>query len=167
MKIKIRRAKLSDIPQLMDKIHEFYGVLKERGARDIAQDDRVLRGGIAIEVGNGFSNPNWFCVVAERGEDIIAFMLGILEFCSPIGEYFKCVKVQGTYLENETLAGPRVLMGMWGLLEDWAKENGASFFYANIHPGNQPSVRAAKKIGFKHHYTQFYRPIELETVEEA
>ncbi len=166
MKTKIRKVKIGDIPRLVDGIFDFFTILKTKGAKDIVKDDEVLRGGITIKLGNGFSDPNWYCVVAERGEELIAFMIVTLEFCSPIDEHFKCVRVQANYLKDDTLAGPRVLMGMWGMVEDWAKEHGAGYFYANIHPGNQPSVRAAKRIGFKHHYTQFYRPIELETTEE-
>ena len=167
MKIKIRRAKISDIPNLVDKIYDFYTVLKDKGAKDIAFDNDVLRGGITIEVGNGFSNPNWFCVVADKDGEIISFMLGILEYCSPVSEHFKCVRLHASYLEENSLVGPRVLMGMWGLLEDWSKEHGAGYYYANVHPGNQASVRAVKKVGFKHHYTQFYRPVEFESKEEV
>ena len=166
MKTKIRQAKIFDIPRLLERVYEFYEVLKTKGAKDIAQDVDVLRGGIAIEIGNGYVNPNWYCVIAERDKDIIAFLVGILEFCAPVSEHFKCVRVHGIYLENDSLVGPKVLFALWSLLEEWAKEYGASYFYANIHPGNQPSVRAAKKMGFKHHYTQFYRPIELEVREE-
>ena len=126
----------------------------------------VLRGGIVIEIGNGFTNPDWFCVVADRGREIMAFMIGILEFCSPVEQHLKRVRIHANYNNDDSLASPRLLMSMWGLMEDWAKERGAGYFYANIHPGNQPSVRAAKRVGFKHHYTQFYRPIELEPVEE-
>jgi hypothetical protein len=165
MKIKIRRAKISDIPQLVDKIVNFYDILKEKGAKDIARDENVLRGGTTIEIGNGFSNPNWLCIVAEKSGEIIAFMIGILEFCSPVSEQFKCVKIYSTYSEDDSMVGPKVIISMWGLIQDWAKEQGAGYFYANIHPGNQPSVRGAKYLGFKHHYTQFYRPIELESEE--
>jgi hypothetical protein len=165
LKIKIRRAKISDIPELVDKLLDFYTTLKDRGAKDIVKDDQVLRGGITIEVGAGFSNPNWLCVVADKDGSLIAFMIGILEFCSPIGEDMKCVRIHANYLKEDSLVGPRVLTGLWGLVEDWARENGAGHFYANIHPGNQPSIRTAKLVGFKHHYTQFYRPIELEKGE--
>jgi len=167
VKTKIRRAKISDIRRLVDKMCEFYGILKSKGAKDIVRDDEVLRGGVTIEIGNGFNNPHWLCVLAERGEDIIAFIVGELEFCSPIGEFLKCMRIRATYLEDDSLVGPRVLLGLWSLVEDWAREHGAGFFYANIHPGNQPSVRAAKRVGFKHHYTQFYRPIDVETTEET
>ena len=167
MKIKIRKAKVSDIPRLMDKIHEFYDTLKAKGARDIAHDDAVLRGGIAIEIGNGYNNPNWRCILAEKGDEIIAFMVGILEFCGPTSEVLKCVRIHANFLKEDSLAGPKVLKSIWGEIDEWAKENGAGYYYANIHPGNQPSVRAAKHMGFKHHYTQFYRPIELETMEEV
>ncbi len=167
MSIKIRRAKVSDIPRLLNGVYNFYNILKVKGAKDIAQDEDVLRGGIAVEIGNGYTDPNWYCVIAERDKDIIAFLVGILEFCAPTSEHLKCVRVHAIYIDNDSLVGPRVLMGLWSLLEDWAKEYGGEFFYANIHPGNQPSVRAAKKMGFKHHYTQFYRPIELEIREEA
>lgn len=168
MKIQIRKARISDIPSLVDKVQKFYSFLKERGARDIAHDEAVLRGGIVIEIGAGFSNPNWLCVVAVRGVEVVAFMVGILEYCSPTSEYHRCVKIHADYLENDSLVGGRVLLGMWGVIESWAKDHGAGYFYANIHPGNQPSVRAAKSIGFKHQYTQFYRPVELEKkVEES
>ena len=166
-KIQIRKAKISDIPSLVDKLQKFYSFLKDRGARDIAHDELVLRGGIVIEIGAGFSNPNWLCVVAVKDGEVVAFMVAMLEYCSPIAEYHKCVKIHADYLENDSLAGGKVLLGMWGMLESWAKDNGAGYFYANIHPGNQPSVRSAKSIGFKHQYTQFYRPVELERkVEE-
>jgi hypothetical protein len=167
-KIQIRRAKITDIPSLVDKVQKFYSFLKDRGARDIAHDEAVLRGGIVIEIGAGFSNPNWLCVVAVKDSEVIAFMVGILEYCSPTSEYHRCVKIHADYLENNSLAGGRVLLGMWGVIESWAKDNGVGYFYANIHPGNQSSVRAAKSIGFKHQYTQFYRPIEQEKkVEES
>jgi hypothetical protein len=167
VKIQIRRAKITDIPSLVDKVQKFYSFLKDRGARDIAHDDAVLRGGIIIEIGAGFSNPNWMCVVAVKNSEVIAFMIGILEYCSPISEFHKCVKIHADYLDDNSLVGGKVLLGLWRVLEAWAKESGAGFFYANIHPGNQPSVRAAKSIGFKHQYTQFYRPVELDKkVEE-
>lgn len=163
MKIKVRRAKVSDIPQLVDKVEDFYEILKSKGARDIAQDGNVLRGGITIEIGQGFNNPQWFCVVADKGGEIIAFMIGILEYCGPIDESLTRVRIHANYLNEDSFIGPRLLEKMWGEIEEWAKQNGAGYFYANIHPGNQPSVRVAKKIGFKHHYTQFYRPIDFET----
>ncbi len=165
MKVQIRRAKVSDVKQLQEKMFDLCVKQKDIGAKDVAKDDNVLWGGSTIEIGTGFSNPNWYCVVADRGGDIIAFMVGILEFCSPISEDLKTVRIHALSLENDSLIGPRVLMGMWGLMEDWAKECGAGHFYANILPGNQPSIRAAKKIGFKHHYTQFYRPVTMEMEE--
>ena len=167
-KIQIRRAKITDIPSLVDKVQKFYSFLKDRGARDIAHDEAVLRGGIVIEIGNGFSNPNWFCTVAVKDSEVVAYIIGNLEFCSPIAEYHKCVKIQALHNDqgdSNSLVGGKVLLGLWGMMEAWAKENGASYFYANIHPGNQPSVRSAKLIGFKHQYTQFYRSIEK--VEES
>jgi hypothetical protein len=166
MKIKIRKAKISDIPMLVEKVYDFYSILKDKGAKDINQDDQVLRGGITIEIGNGFSNPNWLCVVAVKDDRLLAFMIGILEFCSPTAEDMSCVRIHANYLDVDSLVGGKVLLGLWGLMEDWARERGVGYFYANIHPGNQPSIRTAKKIGFKHHYTQFYRPLELEKTEE-
>ncbi len=167
MAIKIRRAKITDIPSLVEKANKFYNFLKDHGARDIAKEESVLRGGIVIELGSGFSNPNWYVAVAVKDEEVIAFSIGVLEYCSPISEYNKCVRIHADYQENDSLAGGRILLSMWGLIETWAKENGASYFYANVHPGNQPSVRGVKYLGFKHHYTQFYRPIELEKKEEV
>ena len=167
MRIKVRKAKLSDIPQLVDKFQDFYTTIRDLGARDINKNDDVLRGGIVIEIGQGFNNPNWFCVVGERVGEIVSYMVGALEFCSPVSEHLRCVRICGNYLKDDSLIGPKIIIGMWGLVQDWAKENGAEYFYCNIHPGNQRSIRAAKHIGFKHHYTQFYRPLDLEQVEES
>lgn len=168
MKIKIRKAKIQDVPQLIEKIKDFYDIIKTKGARDLAQDESVLKGGIVIEVGNGFVNPNYHCIIAENDGVIVAFMIGVLEFCSPVCEYLKCVRIHASYLNNDSLIGPKVLTTMWELMEDWAKGNGAGFFYANIHPGNQSSVRTAKSVGFKHHYTQFFKLVgDMEKEEEA
>lgn len=166
MKIKVRRARVSDIRQLQDRLFEFCEIQKKIGCKDIAKNADVLWGGIAIEIGNGFNNPNWMCVVAVKDEKLIAFMIGILEFCAPTSEDLKCVRIHANFLDEDSLVGPRIIISMWGMINSWAKEAGAGYFYANIHPGNQPSVRSAKKIGFKHHYTQFYRPVILDETEE-
>lgn len=166
MKIKVRRAKVSDIPQLVDKLQEFYTVVKDKGARDITKNEDTLRGGVVIELGHGFNNPNWCCVVGDRVGEIVSVMVGVLEFCSPISEFLRCVRINANFLKDDSLVGPRVIMAMWGIMRDWAKENGAEYFYCNIHPGNASSIRAAKHIGFKHHYTQFYRPLDMETEEQ-
>ncbi len=158
MKVKIRRAKISDIPQLEDLLFEFYRIQRNLGVKTIVENDNVLKGGVAIELGSGFMSPNWMCIIAERAGDIIAVMIGVVEFCTPTASALKCVKITTNYLVDNSLAGPRVLIGIWGLMKDWATENGAEFFYSNIHPGNQPSIRAAKHVGFKHHFTQFYKP---------
>lgn len=165
-KIQVRRAKIIDIAAVIEKLFKFYQILRDKGARDIAQNDGILRGGTIIEVGNGFANPNWFCAVATKDQEVLAFMIAVLEFCQPICEYHKCVRIHADYQETDTFVGPKLLTAMWDLIETWAEENGASFFYANIHPGNQPSIRAAKSIGFKHQYTQFFRPVGLKKQEE-
>lgn len=164
-KIKVRKGQFKDIPQLVEKLVQFYNTLTERGARDIALDPAVLRGGVVIEVGVGFQSSNYQVIVAEKDDDLIGYMIGILEYCSPIQKDMKCVRIHATFLDGDSLANPRLLQSMWSLMEDWAKESGAGHFYANIHPGNQPSVRVAKRIGFKHHYTQFYRPVDMEIAE--
>jgi hypothetical protein len=166
MKIKVRRVKVSDIRQLQEKLFDFYEIQKKIGCRDINKDSNVLWGGIAIELGVGFNNPNWYCVVADKDGELIALMIGVLEFCSPIAEDLKCVRIRANFLDEDSLIGPKILSKMWGMLNNWAKDMGAGHFYANIHPGNQPSVRTAKRIGFKHHYTQFYRPVVLDETEE-
>lgn len=167
MKIKIRKAKIIDIPSLVDKLFLFYTYLRdEKRANDIAKDDSVLRGGIVIEIGAGFTNPHWHCVVAVRDGEVIAFIIGILEFCAPTSEYHKCIRIHADYQDSGLLAGGKVLLNLWKLIDDWAMESGASYYYANIHPGNIPSVRAAKHVGFKHQYTQFYKNIDTETKVE-
>ena len=165
MKIKVRKAKVSDIRQLQEKVFEMYETQKKIGCKDINKDSDVLWGGIAIEIGNGFSNPNWHCVLADKDGEVIAFMIGVLEFCSPVAEDFKCVRIAANFLDENSLAGPKILTKMWDMINGWAKDMGAGHFYANIHPGNQPSVRTAKKIGFKHHYTQFHRPVVMDETE--
>jgi len=165
VKIKVRRAKVSDIRQLQEKLFKFYEIQIGKGCKDINKDPDVLWGGIAIEVGNGFSNPNWYCVLAEKDGEVIAFLIGILEFCSPIAENLKCIRVAASFLDEDSFAGPKVLTKMWEMLHNWAKDMGAGHFYANVHPGNQPSIRTVKKMGFNHHYTQFYRPVIMDEVE--
>jgi hypothetical protein len=164
--IKVRRAKVSDIRQLQEKLFEMYEIQKKIGCKDVNKSPDVLWGGIAIEIGNGFSNPNWLCVLAEKDGEIIAFMIGLLEFCSPVAEDLKCVRIAASFSDENSLVGPKVLTKLWGLINNWAKDVGAGHFYANIHPGNQPSVRGAKHLGFKHHYTQFYRPVVMDETEE-
>ena len=166
MAIKVRRAKVSDIRQLQEKLFEMYGVQIEKGCKDVNKNPDVLWGGIAIEIGNGFANPNWYCVLAEKDGNIIAFMIGLLEFCSPVAEDLKCVRIAASFSEENSLVGGRVLTKLWELINNWAKDVGAGHFYANVHPGNQPSVRGVKHLGFKHHYTQFYRPIVMDETEE-
>jgi hypothetical protein len=169
MKIKVRRAQIADIPQLVDKLEMFYNILVEKGAKDISPIPDVLRGGVTIEVGMGYNNPDlWNCLVAvDSNGVIIGFCIGIQEFCGPVEPCLKRVRIHGLYIENDTLAAPRIITAMWNAMENWAQQIGAGYFYANIHPGNQPSVRAAKACHFKHHYTQFYRPVKLETEEEV
>lgn len=164
-KIKVRKATIPDLPQLVEKQVLFYQTLQQKGAKDIAVNPDTLRGGVIMELGYGFQNPNWLYIVATKDDTVIGFMISILEMCAPIQGDFKCVRIHGLYLENDTLGGPAVLNAMWGMTESWAEEQGAGHFYANIHPGNQPSVRAAKSMQFKHHYTQFYRPIKIEKAE--
>lgn len=166
MKIKVRKAKVSDIPQLVDKYQEFFTIIRDKGAKDIAKNDDTLRGGVVIELGHGFNNPNWYCVVGERVGEIVSMMIGVLEFCSPISEFLKCVRINANYNKDDSLIGPRIVTAMWELVSTWAKKNGAEYYYCNIHPGNASSIKAAKHIGFKHHYTQFFRSLDLEQTEE-
>lgn len=164
-KIKVRRAKYQDVPQLVDRLVEFYSGLAQKGAKDIETREAVLRGGVVAEVGTGIDNPHWHCIVAVKDLEVVGFMIGILQPCSPIQSDFRCVRIHAMFLDNDSLAAPKILKSMWGLMDSWSKENGAGHYYANIHPGNQPSVRAAKSIGFKHHYTQFYLTVEDERVD--
>jgi len=164
MSIKIRKAKVSDIHKLQEKLFKMYQTQLDLGVRDLSENVDVLWGGATIEIGTGFSSPEWLCVLADRNGELIGFIIARLEFCSPVARDLKCVRVHAQYLEESSLAGGRVLSKMWELIQTWAKENGAGHFYANIHPGNQSSIRAAKKVGFRHHYTQFYKSIEEENL---
>lgn len=168
MKIKVRKMSIADIPQLVDKMNNFYNILIEKGAKDISHDQNILRGGIVIEIGGMFNNPELACciVALEETGKLVGFIIGLQEFCSPVENCWKRVRVHGIYIENDSLAAPRIIEAMWKELECWGQQIGAGYFYANIHPGNQPSVRAAKSAGFKHHYTQFYRPIKLDQINE-
>ncbi len=59
MKIKVRRAKVSDVRQLQNKLYKLYEIQKDLGVKDIARDNDVLWGGSTIETGTGSNNPAW------------------------------------------------------------------------------------------------------------
>jgi hypothetical protein len=153
--IKVRKAKISDIPQLIDKMCEHVEVQKKLGVKTIAHDPMVVRGGISIELGGCFLMPNYRIILADKEGDIVGYVIGVLEHCPPIDEYVKAVRIRADYVSEKSLAAPRILEAMWNEIYKWGKSEGAGYFYGLIHPGNQPSIRTAKHAGFKHHMTQF------------
>lgn len=157
MATKIRPAKLSDVWELKNLIIEFRQHLANLGVKTIAKDENVLRGGTVIELGLTFENPNWCYIVAERDGELIGFIVGSIEQCGPTDSATLCMRIHGDYLRDNALSNPRILQKMWDALDKWGKSKGAEYYYCLIHPGNIPSIRTAKYVGFKHHMTQFIR----------
>ena len=155
MAIIVRRAKVSDLPQLIDKMCEHAQGQKDFGVKTIAKDPQVVQGGMMIELGGCFLLPNYRIVLAEKDGDIVGYVIGVLEHCPPIDEYIKAVRIRADYINDKSLAAPKILTAMWNEIYKWGRAEGAGYFYGLIHPGNQPSIRTAKHAGFKHHMTQF------------
>jgi hypothetical protein len=165
MATKIRKAKYADVPDLIDMICSVLETEKKIGNKNIAEG-MVLRGGATIEFAHLFDDPNCRIVVAERNDNLIGFIIGNTEHCRPTDKYDKCLRVWLDYINDDSLAGPETLRRMWEHIRDWGQKRGAEYSYCHIHPGNLRSIRAAKKAGFGHHYTQFINVFNDKEVEE-
>lgn len=157
MAIKVREAQLTDVWDLIEMVIEFRETQKEIGVKTIAKRPDVLRGGTVLELGLTFNDPAWKYIVADKDGTLVGFIVGCLESCGPTNEWDLCMRVHGDYLTEKSLANPKILLKMWELLDKWSQEKGAKYCYGMIHPGNQPSIKTAKYLGFKHHMTQFVK----------
>jgi len=166
MAIQVRQAKLADVWELLEMLLEFRNQQRELGVRTIAQNPGVLRGGTVIELGLTFNDPQWKYIVAEKDGLLVGFIVCHIERCGPTDEHEFCMRIHGDYLKEKSMANPRVLQKMWELLDTWAKSKGAEYYYGLIHPGNQPSIKVAKHVGFKHHMTQFLKMCSQDRGEE-
>ncbi len=156
-RILIRRARLADLPQLEDLMVDFYETQRRRGSKTLARDPAVLRGGVVVELSMNFTNVNCQILVADKDRIIIGFFIAELVHCRPIEEYHRAVWIKGDYLPGKSLANPLILKKMWEEIYSWGVQNGASYFYGDIHQGNQPSIKTAKAAGFRHNMTRFLR----------
>lgn len=160
---RIRDAKIYDIPTLESLMYDFLRHQTSLGNKIYATNELHLRGGITIQLGIGYSDPRWKIIVAERDNRITGFLIGILEPCAATEKYVSCVRIHADYMLDDSMNRGRILKKMWQELEKWGRKNGAGYFHGFIHPGNQPSIRAAKEVNFKHHTTQFLKVVEEET----
>jgi hypothetical protein len=159
--VKIRDARVYDIPQLRDMMVEFINWQRKLGNK-IYTNGQFLEGGVTIELGAGFHNPMWKIIVAERDGIILGLLIGILEHCGPTEKFTNCVKIKADYMKDSSLARPIILRKMWQRLVNWGTDFNVGYYYGLIHPGNQPSIKAAKEVGFRHHSTQFLRLAQEE-----
>lgn len=169
-KYQIRQAKLTDIPQLVGLIDELMLNEIRLGNKTISHNEDHRKAGIMIKMGIFYNKPDVRIEVATNGTGrVIGFIIGLLEPCSPIDESMTALRVWLDYMKDETLAGPKLLIKMWERMYEWGKKHGVGYAYGHILPKNIPSIRAAKHMGFRHHYTQFlYReePAAEEKIEE-
>jgi len=159
--VKVRDARIYDIPQLRDMLVEFYNWQRKLGNK-IYTNGQLLEGGVTIELGAGFHNPMWKIIVAEREGSIIGLLIGILEHCGAIEKFTHCIRIKADYMKDSSLARPEILRKMWHRLVGWGTEFNVGYYYGLIHPGNQPSIKVAKEVGFRHHTTQFLRLAQEE-----
>lgn len=162
VKTIVRRAKIEDLPELIDMCVESALIQVKHGNQLFSDDPNVLRGGFVIEAGMLFHSPRARIVVAQREENLIGYLIGTLEDCGPTEKFFRCVKIRGEYLRPamNSLQRPLVLLTMWETLRKWGIQMGADYFFSFIHPGNTPSIRVAKRGGFKHNMTQFVNIVD-------
>lgn len=160
-KVTIRQARLADMPQLEDLLIEFYEIQRRRGNRTLASNPNVLRGGVMVELSMNWANDNCRIMVAERDGVLLGFFIAEIIFCRPIEEYHKCVWVRGDYVKGKSLLNPIILERMWSQIYKWGESQGASYFFGDIHQSNQPSIRTAKSVGFKHYFTRFLKFVSV------
>ena len=160
LKILIRNARVADIPQLEDLFMEFYVSQSKRGNKLIAKDQTVLRGGIILELGINFTNPECKIVVADKDNTLLGFFMAQMVFCRPIEEFHRAVWIRGDYITGRSVANALILKKMWQEIYKWGVANGGSYFYADIHQSNQASVKSAKGVGFHGNITRFLKLTE-------
>lgn len=154
--IKIRDARIYDIPQIIDIMEEFVNWQIRLGNKTYTNGDH-LRGGLTIEIGSSFYDNRCKMIVAEKGGIITGLLIAVLEHCSPTDKFVNCVRIKADYIKDKSLRRPAILRAMWDKLLSWGDKFEAGYYYGLIHPGNQPSIRTAKEVGFRHHTTQFLR----------
>lgn len=157
IKTTIRRAKIDDIPALVDMCMESALIQINHGNQLFSSDPAVLKGGFVIEIGMHFHNPMARMLVAQRQGELVGYMIASLEDCGPAEKHLRRVRIWGDYIRPalDSLRRPLVLLTMWEEIRKWSISMGAGYGIAFIHPGNTPSIRSAKRVGFKHHLTQF------------
>ena len=159
--IKIRDARIYDIPQIVDMMEEFILWQKKLGNK-IYTNGNMLRGGLVIDIGASYHDPMCKTIVAERGGVIVGLLVGQIEHCGPTDRFANCIRIKADFVKDKSLYRPRMLRAMWDKLLEWGKRYDVGYYYGLIHPGNQPSIRTAKEVGFKHHTTQFLRLAQEE-----
>ena len=159
-RILIRNARVADIPQLEDLFMEFYISQSKRGNKLIAKDPTVLRGGVILELGINFTNPDCKIVVADKDNTLLGFFMAQMVFCRPVEEFHRAVWIRGDYITGRSVANAMILKKMWQEIYKWGVANGGSYFYADIHQSNQASVKSAKGVGFHGNVTRFLKMTE-------
>jgi len=154
--IKIRDARIYDLPQIIDIMEEFINWQIRLGNKVYASGDH-LKGGLTIEIGSSFYDNRCKMIVAEKGGLIVGLLIASLEHCSPTDRFVNCIRIKADYIKDKSLRRPAILRAMWDKLLTWGEKFEAGYYYGLIHPGNQPSIRTAKEVGFRHHTTQFLR----------
>lgn len=159
--IKIRDARIHDLPQIVDLMEEFILWQKKLGNK-IYTNGNMLRGGLIIDVGRSHDDQMCKLVVAEKHGIVVGLLIAQLEHCGPTDKFANCVRIKADYIKDKSLRRPAILKAMWQKLLDWGAKFDVGYYYGLIHPGNQPSIRTAKEAGFKHHTTQFLRLAQEE-----
>ena len=159
--IKIRDARIYDIPQIVDMMEEFVQWQRRLGNK-IYTNGSMLRGGVVLEVGASFHDNMCKVIVAEKNGIIVGLLIAQLEHCGPMDKFATCVRIKADYIKDKSLRRPAVLRAMWNKLLNWGGKFEVGYYYGLIHPGNQPSIRTAKEAGFRHHTTQFLRLAQEE-----
>ena len=93
-RILIRNARVADIPQLEDLFMEFYISQQKRGNKLIAKDPTVLRGGVILELGINFTNPDCKIVVADKDNTLLGFFMAQMVLCRAIEEFHRAVWIR-------------------------------------------------------------------------
>lgn len=160
--IIIRSARLADLPQLEDLLVEFYETQKKRGNKTLANNPDVLRGGVMAELSMNWLNPNCKIMVADKSGELLGFFIAEIVNCRPIEEYHRAAWIRGDYVipRINSLLRPVILKKMWSEIHKWSVQNGVSYFYGDIHQSNQPSIKTAKSVGFKHYLTRFMKLVD-------